>query len=395
MRLILGIRCIKAGIIIKYAVILCQLVLSHLTILQTCFSLQCLIKLKGCIKMNTENNSQSNIEENILSFDSIGIQECQRNRYPMLFIDHITECVPLKYSKGVKLFSNSEWYFAGHFQDNPVVPGTVLIESLAQVFLMTFLSVDENKGFSAVSNKYQNVQFKRKVVPGDKLDIYAELKSFKRGIAQGRAEGRVNGNIAVSFDCTIVVTNIFASFQRVAPRKQCYKECEVILDSGLCFDRFGIEKLMKNRIPWLYLDKVVDVKPMERATGVKNFTYNEWFFPVHFPDDPNVPGFLQLETCLQTFIMTFLSNPELSGLETADVSITEAKFQRKVVPGECFVVKAQLKQYSRGIARGTVQSFVNGEPACSAEIVVAIPDVMNKFKPKTSENQGGKNDSSC
>jgi 3-hydroxyacyl-[acyl-carrier-protein] dehydratase len=329
-----------------------------------------------------ENNSQS-IDEKILSFDSMGIQECQRNRYPMLFIDRITECVPMKYAKGVKLFSCSEWYFLGHFPDNPVVPGTVLIESLAQVFLMTFLCVDENKGLSAVSNRYGNVRFKRKIVPGEKLDITAELKSFRRGIAIGKAEGRVNGELAVSFDCTIVVTSIFSAFQRGDAEPQKYIEHEVIPDTGLCFDHFGIEKIMKNRAPWLYLDKAVDVKPMESAVGVKNFTYNEWFFPVHFPDDPNVPGFIQVETCLQSFLVTFLSNPDLSGLETADVLIDNVKFQRKVVPGECFVAKARLHKYSRGIAVGTVQSFVNDEPACSLDVTVAIPDILNGFKPKS------------
>ena len=54
------------------------------------------------------------MENKVLSFDIPGIMSCQQNRYPMLFIDQITECEPLKYAKGYKLFTYNEWYFHGN-----------------------------------------------------------------------------------------------------------------------------------------------------------------------------------------------------------------------------------------------------------------------------------------
>ena len=105
---------------------------------------------------------------------------CQQNRYPMLFVDKITECVPLKYAKGIKLFSYNEWYFHGYETSSPKVWNVIQVEAMSQVFLMTFLTSDESKGKVSMSNKFNNVQFLRKIEPGDKLEIEAHLKSFRQ-----------------------------------------------------------------------------------------------------------------------------------------------------------------------------------------------------------------------
>ena len=82
------------------------------------------------------------MENKVLSFDIPGIMSCQQNRYPMLFIDRITECVPLKYAKGYKLFSYNEWYFHGYETTSPKVWSAIQIEAMSQIFLMTFLTRD-------------------------------------------------------------------------------------------------------------------------------------------------------------------------------------------------------------------------------------------------------------
>jgi 3-hydroxyacyl-[acyl-carrier-protein] dehydratase len=137
----------------------------------------------------------------------------------------------------------------------------------------------------------------------------------------------------------------------------------------------------RNRYPVLLVDKIVDLVPGDCATGVKCFTYNEWFFPGHFDDDPNVPGFVQVESLAQTFILTFLCNDELAGMKTNFVSINNVKFKRKISPGDVLRIEAKLKSFKRGIAMGSVESFVDDEAACSGDFVVAVPDILNKFKP--------------
>lgn len=150
----------------------------------------------------------------------------------------------------------------------------------------------------------------------------------------------------------------------------------------VAFDIKDIIKHQRNRYPVLLIDKIIDLVPGERATGIKCFTYNEWFFPGHFDDEPNVPGFVQIESLVQTFILTFLCAEEYKGMKTNFVSINNIRFRRKIVPGDVLRIEATLKSFKRGIAVGMAESSVDGEAACSAEFVVAVPDILDKFKPK-------------
>ena len=148
------------------------------------------------------------------------------------------------------------------------------------------------------------------------------------------------------------------------------------------FDIRGIIEHQRNRYPVLLIDKVIDVVPGARATGIKCYTYNEWYFPGHFDDEPNVPGFVQIESLVQTFIMTFLCMEEYKGMKTNFASINNIKFKRKLVPGDVLRIEATLKSFKRGIAIGSAESSVDGEAACSAEFVVTVPDVLDRFRPK-------------
>ena len=155
------------------------------------------------------------------------------------------------------------------------------------------------------------------------------------------------------------------------------------LNQVASMDIKAIIKHQRNRYPILLIDKIVELAQGERATAIKCFTYNEWYFPAHFDDEPNVPGFVQIETLVQTFIMIFLCKPEYAGMKTSFVSINNVRFKRKIVPGDVLRIEATLRTFKRGIATGDAVSFVDGEPACSAEFVVAVPDILDQFRPKT------------
>lgn len=148
------------------------------------------------------------------------------------------------------------------------------------------------------------------------------------------------------------------------------------------FDINAIIRCQRNRYPVLLIDKILDLVPGERATGIKCFTYNEWFFPGHFDDEPNVPGFVQIESLVQTFILTFLCKEEYIGMKTNFVSINNIKFKRKIIPGDVLRINAILTSFKRGIAVGSAISYVDDEVACSAEFVVSVPAILDQFKPR-------------
>ena len=114
-----------------------------------------------------------------INLDIPGIMACQKNRHPLLFIDKIVDTIPGKEANSIKCFSYNEWFFPAHFEDDPSVPGFILVESMVQTFIMTFLTLEEHKGKKTNFISINNVKFKRMVIPGDVLKINAKLVSFK------------------------------------------------------------------------------------------------------------------------------------------------------------------------------------------------------------------------
>lgn len=142
-----------------------------------------------------------------------------------------------------------------------------------------------------------------------------------------------------------------------------------------------IKEHQRNRYPLLFIDRIESYIPGKFARGKKCFSYNEWYFPAHFDDDPNVPGFIQIESLVQTFIMTFLTLPEYKGKKTNFISLEGVKFKRKIVPGDTLEINSYLSSLKRGIATGYAEGFIEDQLACRAEFVISIPDILNKFKP--------------
>ena len=147
-------------------------------------------------------------------------------------------------------------------------------------------------------------------------------------------------------------------------------------------DAYQIQQYQQNRHPCLFLDFVEEAVPGTRARGYKCFTFNEWFFPAHFPDEPNVPGFIQVEALTQLFLMAFLTLPANKGKKTGFIAIENARFRKKIIPGNRLDMRAEVKSFSRGLAKGSCAGYVNDELACNTDLVIGIPDILNEFRPK-------------
>lgn len=148
------------------------------------------------------------------------------------------------------------------------------------------------------------------------------------------------------------------------------------------FDIKAIKESQQNRYPMLFVDKILHVIPKEQAVGIKMFSYNEWFFPAYFEDQPNVPGTIQMECMTQVFLMTFLCLEEYKGQKTNSLKIHHVKYQREIVPGDCLQTTAILHSLKRGIAKGSAEGYVNDSLACSIELTVVMPEILKKFTPQ-------------
>ncbi len=119
------------------------------------------------------------------------------HRYPFLFIDYITELVLGERAVGYKNVTANEPFFQGHFPQEMIMPGVLIIESLAQVGAVAILSQKENKGKLAYFAGINKAAFKRKVVPGDCMKLEVEIIKKKGLFGLGRGIATVDGQIAV------------------------------------------------------------------------------------------------------------------------------------------------------------------------------------------------------
>lgn len=133
------------------------------------------------------------------------IMEIIPHRQPFLLVDTIEELEPGKRAVGKKCVTYNEPYFAGHFPKEPIMPGVLIIEALAQVGAVISLSMPENKGKLAIFGGIDKARFRRKVVPGDVLTLEVELIRQKGPIAIAKAVASVDGKVAASAELTVAI----------------------------------------------------------------------------------------------------------------------------------------------------------------------------------------------
>lgn len=138
----------------------------------------------------------------------LGINEIKKiipHRTPFLLIDRIDELELGKRAKGIKCVSYNEPFFAGHFPEEPVMPGVLIIEALAQVGAVLILSEEKNKGKTAFFAGIDNAKFKDKVVPGDQLELEIEMIKIKGPFGIGKACAYKNGKLCVQAQLTFAI----------------------------------------------------------------------------------------------------------------------------------------------------------------------------------------------
>lgn len=133
------------------------------------------------------------------------IMEIIPHRQPFLLIDTIEELEPGVRAVAKKCVSYNEPYFAGHFPEEPVMPGVLIVEALAQTGAVALLSQPEFKGKTAYFGAIQSAKFKKKVMPGDVLILETEIVKRKGPVGLGNAKAYVDGKLAVQAELTFAI----------------------------------------------------------------------------------------------------------------------------------------------------------------------------------------------
>lgn len=143
-----------------------------------------------------------------------------------------------------------------------------------------------------------------------------------------------------------------------------------------------IHEYQQNRDPYLLIDYVDEVIPGKIANGFKDLK-DDWFFKVHWPSDPNMPGMLQVEAMIQMAALTILTMPNNKGEIVYLTSANKLLFKKKIVPGNRLYLKTQLHSWKRGIAKCSGKGTINNKLACSAEFTLILPEKIKDFAVKS------------
>ena len=152
------------------------------------------------------------------------------------------------------------------------------------------------------------------------------------------------------------------------------------MSNKLILDKDKILAYQKNRDPYLMIDYASEVIPGKSSKGYKDLKESEWFFKVHWPEDPNMPGMLQIEALVQMASLGIFTLPGLKGKLAYLTSANFLKFYKKIKPNSRLEIETSIKSFKRGVALCSGKGFVKEELACAAEFNLVIVEELNKYK---------------
>ena len=141
------------------------------------------------------------------TLNTIEIMQLIPHRYPFLLVDRILEFIPGERALGLKNVTINEPFFEGHFPGQPIMPGVLIVEALAQVGAVALKSLPQMQDKLVVFAGIDELRFKRQVLPGDTLLLEVNVLNLRTRIGNGEAVATVNGDVAVKGKITFALVD--------------------------------------------------------------------------------------------------------------------------------------------------------------------------------------------
>ena len=240
------------------------------------------------------------------------------------------------------------------------------LEHLKELFGLTGAEVDASGGI--LNNRdlrYVNEPVRHKV-----LDLLGDLALLGKPIL---------GHVMAARAGHASHVEIAKKIQKYFEAQKLTKKYQTTIQKDFVFDINAIMRIMPHRYPFLLVDRILEMKPGEYVTGVKNVTINEPFFQGHFPNNPIMPGVLILEAMGQVggvLLLNSFENPDAKLVYFTGMD--NVKFRRPVMPGDQLYMRVEKIFYRRNICKIKSQAFVGDTLAAEAEMTAAVVDKPNK-----------------
>lgn len=135
------------------------------------------------------------------------IRKVLPHRYPFLLVDRIIEIEDGKRAVGIKNVTANEPFFQGHFPDNPIMPGVLIVEAMAQVGGIAVMNIEEYKGKLGLFAGIDKCRFKKVVRPGDQLKLEIVIDSIKMGLVRAKGTAKVGDETAATAELMFIMTD--------------------------------------------------------------------------------------------------------------------------------------------------------------------------------------------